>query len=52
MTVLPEKDALELLSRGTIEIEGRRVDASNTAVRAEITLDGLTRRCVYKPVRG
>ncbi|WP_433292739.1 SCO1664 family protein [Actinoplanes sp. CA-030573] len=49
---LGEKDALELLTRGHIEIEGRLVDASNTTLRAEITLDGLTRRCVYKPVRG
>ncbi|GAA0557130.1 SCO1664 family protein [Paractinoplanes ferrugineus] len=49
---LAESDALELLSRGQMEIEGRLVDASNTTLRAEITLDGLTRRCVYKPVRG
>jgi uncharacterized repeat protein (TIGR03843 family) len=49
---LAEKDALDLLTRGTIEIEGRLVDASNTTLRAEITLDGMTRRCVYKPVRG
>jgi uncharacterized repeat protein (TIGR03843 family) len=52
VTVLAEKDALELLGRGTMEIEGRLVDASNTTLRAEITLDGLTRRCVYKPVQG
>ena len=50
--MLAEKDALDLLTRGTIEIEGRLVDASNTTLRAEITLDGMTRRCVYKPVRG
>jgi uncharacterized repeat protein (TIGR03843 family) len=50
--VLAEKDALDLLTRGSIEIEGRLVDASNTTLRAEITLDGLTRRCVYKPVQG
>ncbi|NMO55500.1 SCO1664 family protein [Actinoplanes sp. TBRC 11911] len=49
---LAERDALELLTRGRIEIEGRLVDASNTTLRAEITLDGLTRRCVYKPVDG
>nr|WP_275407473.1 SCO1664 family protein [Actinoplanes ferrugineus] len=49
---MAESDALELLSRGQMEIEGRLVDASNTTLRAEITLDGLTRRCVYKPVRG
>jgi uncharacterized repeat protein (TIGR03843 family) len=51
-SVLAEDDALELLTRGTMELEGRIVDASNTTLRAEITLDGLTRRCVYKPVRG
>ncbi|GIF36909.1 SCO1664 family protein [Actinoplanes xinjiangensis] len=50
--VLAEADALALLERGRIEIEGRLADASNTTLRAEITLDGLTRRCVYKPVRG
>ena len=50
--MLAEADALALLGRGRIEIEGRLTDASNTTLRAEITLDGLTRRCVYKPVRG
>jgi uncharacterized repeat protein (TIGR03843 family) len=50
--VLAEEDALDLLAHGTIEIEGRLVDASNTTLRAEITLDGVTRRCVYKPVQG
>ncbi|MEV6346380.1 SCO1664 family protein [Actinoplanes sp. NPDC051851] len=50
--VLAEADALELLHHGRIEIEGRLADASNTTLRAEITLHGLTRRCVYKPVRG
>jgi uncharacterized repeat protein (TIGR03843 family) len=49
---LAESDALDLLARGQIDIEGRLVDASNTTLRAEITLDGLTRRCVYKPVGG
>ena len=52
VSVLAEDDALELLTRGRMELEGRLVDASNTTLRAEITLDGLTRRCVYKPVRG
>ena len=51
-SVLAESDALELLTHGEMELEGRLVDASNTTLRAEITLAGLTRRCVYKPVRG
>jgi uncharacterized repeat protein (TIGR03843 family) len=42
----------DLLARGSLEIEGRLVDASNTTLRAEITLDGVDARCVYKPVRG
>jgi uncharacterized repeat protein (TIGR03843 family) len=52
LSVLAEGDALELLTHGSMELEGRLVDASNTTLRAEITLDGLTRRCVYKPVQG
>ena len=35
-----------------MELEGRLVDASNTTLRAFVTLDGVTARCVYKPVRG
>jgi uncharacterized repeat protein (TIGR03843 family) len=51
-SVLAETDALALLRHGELELEGRLVDASNTTLRAIITLDGLTARCVYKPVRG
>jgi uncharacterized repeat protein (TIGR03843 family) len=50
--VLAEDEALELLRHGEMELEGRLVDASNTTLRAIITLDGVTARCVYKPVRG
>ena len=49
---MPGPAALELLRHGEMEIEGRLVDASNTTVRAVLTLDGMTGRCVYKPVRG
>jgi uncharacterized repeat protein (TIGR03843 family) len=49
---LPEADALELLRAGTLELEGRLVEASNTTLRARISLDGVSARCVYKPVRG
>jgi uncharacterized repeat protein (TIGR03843 family) len=52
ISVLTQGDALDLLEHGRLELEGRLVDASNTTLRAEITLDGVTRRCVYKPVRG
>jgi uncharacterized repeat protein (TIGR03843 family) len=45
-------DALRLLGHGSLEVEGRLVDASNVTLRAVLTLDGSTARCVYKPVRG
>src|SRR5438128_12223243 len=50
--MLATPDALELLTHGTLDIEGRLVDASNTTLRAVIEHAGVTRRCVYKPVRG
>jgi hypothetical protein len=49
---LSDDDAIDLLKRGTIELEGRLVDASNTTLRAVITCDGIDARCVYKPVAG
>jgi uncharacterized repeat protein (TIGR03843 family) len=49
---LAEADALELLRHGGMELEGRLVDASNTTLRAVLERDGVTARCVYKPVRG
>src|SRR5215475_15763911 len=49
---LPVEEALALLLDGEIELEGRLVDASNTTLRAFITLDEVTARCVYKPIRG
>jgi uncharacterized repeat protein (TIGR03843 family) len=44
--------AVELLTRGTLELEGRLIDASNTTLRAVITHEGAAARCVYKPIRG
>ena len=44
--------ALDLLRTGTIEIEGRLVDASNTTLYCSLACDGVTAACVYKPVRG
>ena len=45
-------DVGPLLDAGVMEIEGRLIDASNATFVADLTLDGLTRRCVYKPIRG
>ncbi len=49
---LPVEDALHLLERGELSIEGRLVDASNATLYCAITADGLTAACVYKPVAG
>nr|WP_205863047.1 SCO1664 family protein [Planosporangium thailandense] len=49
---MAEDDALALLRHGELELEGRLVDASNATLRAVITADGVTARCVYKPVDG
>jgi uncharacterized repeat protein (TIGR03843 family) len=46
------QESAEILSRGVLEPEGRLVDASNTTLRCWATLDGVSVRCVYKPVAG
>lgn len=51
-TGISEDDALTLLRDGALELEGRLVEASNTTLRAFLSADGVTLRCVYKPVRG
>jgi uncharacterized repeat protein (TIGR03843 family) len=45
-------DALTLLTIGTLEVTGRLVDASNATLYGEVTLDGVSAACVYKPIRG
>jgi uncharacterized repeat protein (TIGR03843 family) len=51
--VLPtDPAAIELLTRGRIEVEGRLVDASNTTLYCAISRAGVEARCVYKPVSG
>jgi uncharacterized repeat protein (TIGR03843 family) len=50
--VVPAEQALLMLTHGEMKLEGRLVDASNTTLRAFIILDGVSVRCVYKPVRG
>lgn len=50
--VLPEDDALELLSCGDIDIEGRLVDSSNATFYCSVSYNGVQAACVYKPVRG
>jgi uncharacterized repeat protein (TIGR03843 family) len=45
-------DALALLERGEVSIEGRLVEASNATLYCAVTLDGVSAACVYKPVAG
>jgi uncharacterized repeat protein (TIGR03843 family) len=52
MTTAAEAEALTLLSRGEIEVQGRLVGASNATLYCAIALDGVEQACVYKPVAG
>jgi uncharacterized repeat protein (TIGR03843 family) len=45
-----ERAALELLERGTLEVEGRLVDASNATLFCTIKGGGSQACCVYKPI--
>ena len=45
-------DTLELLSNGTLEVEGRLVEASNATLYCTVRLNGAEAACVYKPVAG
>jgi uncharacterized repeat protein (TIGR03843 family) len=49
---LPTEDALVLLARGELSIEGRVVDASNATLYCAVEHDGVAAACVYKPVAG
>jgi uncharacterized repeat protein (TIGR03843 family) len=49
---LPEDEALDLLSRGELSIEGRVLSASNATLYCAVACDGVTAACVYKPVAG
>jgi len=44
--------ALELLSLGSLEVEGRLVVASNATMYCTVRHDGQEAACVYKPVAG
>ncbi|MEV4313478.1 SCO1664 family protein [Actinocrispum sp. NPDC049592] len=44
--------ALELITQGVMEVEGRLVDASNATLYCGISHEGVAAHCVYKPVSG
>jgi uncharacterized repeat protein (TIGR03843 family) len=47
-----EPEAIELLERGSLHVEGRLVDASNATLFCTIRSHGTVAQCVYKPVAG
>jgi uncharacterized repeat protein (TIGR03843 family) len=47
-----DPEAIELITRGKIDVEGRMVDASNATLYCSISHDGVSGHCVYKPVNG
>ena len=49
---LEDEAALELLTQGTLEVEGRLVEASNATLYCSISHQGVQAACVYKPVAG
>ena len=49
---ISEHRALRLLSRGTLEVEGRLMVASNATLYCTVRDDGGEASCVYKPVAG
>ena len=50
--VLPVLEALELLERGEITVQGRITTASNATLYCGVELNGVAAACVYKPVAG
>lgn len=47
-----DEESLDLLAHGELEIVGRMVVASNATLLGQVSLDGRTSRCIYKPVAG
>jgi uncharacterized repeat protein (TIGR03843 family) len=45
-------DSLDLLTNGTLEVEGRLVEASNATLYCTIRRNGAEAACVYKPIAG
>ncbi|SNR78530.1 conserved hypothetical protein [Haloechinothrix alba] len=45
-------EALQLVTDGALEIEGRLLDASNVTLYCTVQLNGVSAPAVYKPVRG
>jgi hypothetical protein len=48
----PSAQALSVLARGDVELSGRLPWSSNGTFLAELCLDGVSMKAVYKPLRG
>lgn len=48
----PAAEALTILAKGQVELAGRLPWSSNGTFLAELCLEGVTMRAVYKPLRG
>lgn len=51
-SALEDSAVEEVLTRGTLELTGRLVAASNASFVGTVELDGLVLSCIYKPVAG
>ncbi len=51
-TTIDEAAVETILAQGSLELEGRLVTASNASFVGEVSLDGTSLRCIYKPVQG
>jgi uncharacterized repeat protein (TIGR03843 family) len=49
---LADDAAIELLTNGTLDVEGRLVEASNATLYCSVSYQGVQAACVYKPVAG
>jgi hypothetical protein len=49
---MTDADTLTLLAEGELSVEGRLVDASNATLYCQVSADGVSRTCVYKPIAG
>ena len=45
-------EILEVLTKGTLIVTGRLIDASNATLLAECTYGDIKVKCIYKPIAG
>jgi uncharacterized repeat protein (TIGR03843 family) len=49
---LSDTEIETILTRGSLELEGRLLTASNSSFYGVVTLDGVSIDCIYKPIKG